>query len=36
MAFSGPAIVETKGMTTLVHPGNEVEVDELGNLVITL
>jgi N-methylhydantoinase A len=36
MTFSGPAVVETKGTTTLVHPGNEVHVDELGNLVIGL
>jgi N-methylhydantoinase A len=36
MAFTGPAVVETKGQTTLLHPGNEVTVDELGNLVISL
>jgi N-methylhydantoinase A len=35
-SFSGPAIVETKGTTTVVNPGNEVGVDEYGNLVITL
>jgi N-methylhydantoinase A len=36
MTFPGPAIVETKGSTTVVHPGNEVAVDAYGNLVITL
>jgi N-methylhydantoinase A len=34
MAFQGPAIVEGRGTTTVIHPGNDVEVDELGNLVI--
>lgn len=34
--FTGPAIVETKGTTTVVHPGDGATVDELGNLVITL
>ncbi len=32
----GPAIVEEAAATTLVGPGHELEVDELGNLVITL
>lgn len=36
MAFSGPAIVEDSGATTLIHPGNDVEVDGYGNLHITL
>jgi N-methylhydantoinase A len=36
MTFQGPAIVETKGTTTVVHPGNDVHVDDLGNLVIEL
>ena len=35
-AFAGPAIVETKGTTTVVHPGNQASVDEFGNLVISL
>jgi N-methylhydantoinase A len=35
-SFSGPAIVETKGTTTVVHPGNDASVDEYGNVVITL
>jgi N-methylhydantoinase A len=35
-AFTGPAIVETKGTTTVVHPGNRASVDEFGNLIITL
>jgi N-methylhydantoinase A len=35
-SFTGPAIVETKGTTTVVHPGNEAAVDEFGNLIVTL
>jgi N-methylhydantoinase A len=36
MSFRGPAIVETKGSTTVVHPGNDVALDAYGNLVISL
>ncbi|TML88486.1 MAG: hydantoinase/oxoprolinase family protein [Actinobacteria bacterium] len=36
MAFEGPAVVETKGSTTVVHPENAVTVDDYGNLVIEL
>jgi N-methylhydantoinase A len=32
--FSGPAIVEQSDTTTLVYPGHEARVDELGNIVI--
>jgi N-methylhydantoinase A len=34
MTFSGPAIVETAGSTVVVHPGNEVEIDAYGNVII--
>ena len=34
--FTGPAIVESSGSTVVVHPGNDVLVDEYGNLVITV
>ena len=34
--FAGPAIVETKGSTTVIHPGNTVDVDDYGNLVISI
>jgi N-methylhydantoinase A len=34
--LDGPAVVETKGSTTVVHPGCTAEVDPYGNLVITL
>lgn len=34
--FSGPAIVEEHGSTTVVPPGCDVEVDLFENLVITL
>jgi N-methylhydantoinase A len=36
MSFEGPAIVETSGSTTVIHPGNAVTVDEYGNLLITI
>ena len=34
--FSGPAVVESSGSTTVVHPGNNARVDAYGNLVIDL
>jgi N-methylhydantoinase A len=36
MSFEGPAIVETRGSTVVVHVGNDVAVDEYGNLIITV
>ena len=38
VAFSaaGPLVVEEPTTTTLVHPGQTLEVDEAGNLVIEL
>lgn len=36
MTFSGPAIVEDAGTTVVVHPGNRVHVDRLGNLHIMI
>ncbi|WP_349358379.1 hydantoinase/oxoprolinase family protein [Stappia sp.] len=36
MTFSGPAVVEDPGTTTVIHPGNRVEVDGYGNLHIHL
>ena len=36
MAFAGPAIVEDSGTTTVIHPGNRVEIDGYSNLHITL
>ncbi len=35
-SFAGPAIIETKGTTTVIHPGNEATVDAFGNLLIAL
>lgn len=29
--FHGPAIIETAGMTIVVHPGNRVSIDDYGN-----
>src|SRR5689334_18420647 len=34
--FGGPAIVEQLDCTTVVEPGNLVEMDPIGNLVITV
>ena len=34
--FSGPAIIEQLDCTTVVAPGNRVEVDAIGNLIVTL
>ncbi|MGU7782657.1 hydantoinase/oxoprolinase family protein [Burkholderia sp. PU8-34] len=36
MTFEGPAIIESKGTTTVVHPGNRVTVDPYGNFLIDL
>jgi N-methylhydantoinase A len=36
MGFEGPAIVETKGSTVVVHPGNQLTVDDYGNLIISI
>jgi N-methylhydantoinase A len=33
-AFEGPAVVEEPMSTTLVHPGQRVEVDPFGNLIL--
>jgi len=34
-AFAGPAIIEEWNTTTIVHPGQRLEVDLYGNLIIT-
>ena len=36
MAFEGPAIVEARGTTVVIHADDRVVVDAYGNLVITL
>ena len=36
MSFDGPAIVESRSSTVVVHPGNEGRVDDFGNVVITI
>jgi N-methylhydantoinase A len=36
MRFAGPAVVETRGTTIVVHPGNGSAVDDYGNIVIEL
>lgn len=36
MAFDGPAVIEDAGTTIVVHPGNRVSVDRLGNIHITI
>lgn len=35
-AFSGPAIIEQLDTTTVVEPDNKVEVDDVGNLIVTV
>jgi N-methylhydantoinase A len=34
--FDGPAVIETSGSTTVVHPGHGVVTDDYGNLVLSL
>jgi N-methylhydantoinase A len=34
MGFEGPAIVESRSSTIVVHPGNELTVDDYGNIRI--
>jgi N-methylhydantoinase A len=34
--FDGPAIVEQLDSTTVIEPGDRVEVDALGNLVVSV
>ena len=34
MRLDGPAIVESRGTTVVVHPGDDLVVDEYGNVVI--
>jgi N-methylhydantoinase A len=36
MRFQGPAIVESKGSTIVIHPGNEASIDDYGNVIIEL
>jgi N-methylhydantoinase A len=36
MRFTGPAIVESAGSTIVIHPGNEVSIDDYGNVIIEL
>jgi N-methylhydantoinase A len=36
MRFSGPAIIETKRSTTVIHAGNDVSIDDYGNVLIEL
>ncbi len=34
--FAGPAVLEQLDATTVIEPGNHVEVDPLGNLAVTI
>jgi len=34
--FAGPAIVEQLDCTTVIEPGNRVEVDSIGNLIVAV
>mgnify|MGYP001613628275 FL=1 len=33
-AFTGPAVIEQLDCTTVIDPGNRVELDALGNLLV--
>jgi N-methylhydantoinase A len=35
-SFEGPAIIEQLDCTTVVEPGNRVEVDAIGNLIVSV
>jgi len=35
-SFGGPAIIEQLDATTVIEPGNRVEMDALGNLIVTV
>ena len=35
-AFAGPAIVETRGTTVVLHPGDRASLDPYGNLLISV
>ena len=34
--FSGPAIIEQLDCTTVIQPGDQAEVDAIGNLVVSV
>jgi N-methylhydantoinase A len=36
VTFTGPAIIEQLDCTTVIDPGNRVELDALGNLLVTV
>ncbi len=36
MKFAGPAIIETSGTTMVIHPGNQVRMDDYGHVHITV
>ncbi|HEY0340512.1 MAG TPA: hypothetical protein VGC34_06890 [Steroidobacteraceae bacterium] len=36
MGLEGPAVIEMRGTTVLVHPGNRVRMDDYGNIHIHL
>jgi N-methylhydantoinase A len=36
MQFPGPAIIETKGSTLVIHPDNAASIDDYGNVIVDL
>jgi N-methylhydantoinase A len=36
MRLEGPAVVELEASTAVVHPGNELTVDDYGNLIVAI
>jgi N-methylhydantoinase A len=35
-SFEGPAVIEQLDAMTVVHPGDKVEIDPFGNLIIEI
>ena len=36
MAFSGPAIIEESGATTVIRPGDDASIDRYGNVILRI
>ena len=36
MSFEGPAIVESRSSTVVVHPGNELHVDDYRSMIVSI
>ena len=36
ITIEGPALIEEHASTTVLHPGDTLEVDQYGNLIVTV